>query len=201
MELIQIDNNPNSVTHWFIQLRKQDPRAAQELWNRLFQRLAAIAKSKIRTARLLDHEDLAIGVMTSLYQSAERGTLPSIHDRKDLWRILLARLRNDCLDQARHDKAIKRGGQFHQLELDQILSYPSKQSEGAPDIFVELQDHYDHLIQMLPNDQLRSIAIEKLRGLSNDEIACKLEVTSRTIQRKLSLIWTFWQGYENVELT
>jgi DNA-directed RNA polymerase specialized sigma24 family protein len=45
---------------------------------------------------------------------------------------------------------------------------------------------------MLPNDMLRSVAIAKMNGFKNGEIAGQLGVQTRTIDRKLRLIRECW---------
>ena len=48
------------------------------------------------------------------------------------------------------------------------------------------------LLECLPDEQLRTIALCKLEGHTNDEIAGKLGCVRLTVQRKLSLIRDIW---------
>jgi hypothetical protein len=50
----------------------------------------------------------------------------------------------------------------------------------------------EHLLTCLGNARLRSIAVWKWEGYSNEEIASMLCCSSRTIARKLALIRTLW---------
>ena len=45
---------------------------------------------------------------------------------------------------------------------------------------------------MLPNDRMREIALLRLQGYANDEIAIRQETSVRTIGRKLQLIRSYW---------
>ena len=53
------------------------------------------------------------------------------------------------------------------------------------------------LLDRLQDDILRRIAVAKMEGYSNDEIARQLGVQTRTIERKLKLIRELWSPGEN----
>jgi DNA-directed RNA polymerase specialized sigma24 family protein len=46
----------------------------------------------------------------------------------------------------------------------------------------------------LPEGDLRDIAVAKLDGFTNDEIAERLGVQTRTVERKLRTIRELWSG-------
>jgi DNA-directed RNA polymerase specialized sigma24 family protein len=50
----------------------------------------------------------------------------------------------------------------------------------------------EHLLCRLGNAKLKSIAVWRWEGYSNEEIATMLGCSSRTILRKLELIRTIW---------
>ncbi len=54
-------------------------------------------------------------------------------------------------------------------------------------------DLADELIKALDDPALEAVAIMRLQGFTNDEIADKLQLTRRTIQRMLNLIRAKWQ--------
>jgi DNA-directed RNA polymerase specialized sigma24 family protein len=58
-------------------------------------------------------------------------------------------------------------------------------------------EQYEGLLGLLDDDQ-RTIAIAKLEGLTNPEIAKRMNRALRTIERKLQLIRAVW---EQAELT
>jgi DNA-directed RNA polymerase specialized sigma24 family protein len=69
--------------------------------------------------------------------------------------------------------------------FDRFLS-----SEPTPDSLVELNELVCILLQRLENATLRRVAQLKLSGSSNREIADELEVSERTVERKLVRIRT-----------
>jgi len=49
------------------------------------------------------------------------------------------------------------------------------------------------LLEMLGDDQLRSVALWKMEGYTNEEIAGKLGCAVATVERRLRLIRRIWQ--------
>ena len=53
-------------------------------------------------------------------------------------------------------------------------------------------EEYERLMRLLHDDRLRQIALGKLEGYTNDEIAEQSGLTSRSIERKLKRIRQIW---------
>ena len=64
--------------------------------------------------------------------------------------------------------------------------------EPSPDDAAELADQLDSLFERLNDATLRVIAFQKLQGLSSEEIAASLDVSARTVDRKVQLIRAMW---------
>ncbi len=192
---MSIDRTPESINVWFEQLRQGDPEAAAKLWTRFFTRLVHLARTEMRTAnrRVADEEDIAIGVMAALCRCADVCQLPSVDDRESLWRMLLTWTRHDIADHVRADRRLKRGG--GRLRGDSVFENGwdiDDNSLADPALLMELNEQYLTLLGKLPNETFRTIAVQKMEGQDNSEIAKNLGVTVRTIQRKLELIREFW---------
>jgi len=56
----------------------------------------------------------------------------------------------------------------------------------------QMMDETEHLLSKLDDERLRRIAVMKLDGLTNDEIAERLQCATRTVQRKMDLIRDQW---------
>lgn len=192
------DHNPQSTTYWIEQLKRGNREAAAKMWEYFFERLVQYSQSQLERSnrRVVDGEDVAIGVMTALCSCAERGKLPTIESRDDLWRILLSWTRHDIADLRRTNNRIKRGGGKVRGEsvfgtqengLDQLRG----QSMPA-DVIVELADQWSRLLQQLPGDSLREVAAKRIQGCSIQEIADCLDVSPRTVERKLKIIRDLW---------
>lgn len=190
--------NEHSITYWFDQLQLGDANAASELWDRFFGRLVRYARGQMGAAnrRVADEEDIAAGVMAALCHCADQDRLPQIENRDDLWRMLLTWTRHDITDQVRAENRLKRGGgkvrgdsvfELSHEGLDKICS----EAEPA-DVLLELNEQCHVLLSKLETEILRTIAKKKLHGYSNEEIASLLDVSPRTIERKLNLIRSRW---------
>jgi DNA-directed RNA polymerase specialized sigma24 family protein len=73
------------------------------------------------------------------------------------------------------------------VSIDQVAD-----RQPPPDLEVLATETIEHLLTCLRNARLRSIAVWKWEGYSNEEIASMLCCSSRTIARKLALIRTLW---------
>jgi hypothetical protein len=76
-------SSAGSVTHWIRELKAGNHLAAQELWEKYFQRLVALARSKLRNRprRVADEEDVGPG--RSAGQEAVMGT----GERESKWSL------------------------------------------------------------------------------------------------------------------
>jgi DNA-directed RNA polymerase specialized sigma24 family protein len=175
-----------SVTHWLDLLKAGDAAAAQPLWERYFPALVQLARKYLsgvkRTAA--DEEDVALSAFDSFCRNAERGRFPRLDDRDNLWRLLAVITTRKALHQIRHEG--KRP--TVPAEPDLLLS-----REPDPALATALAGQCQRLLALLSEPELRSVALWKLEGLTNEEIAAKLGCVPRTVERKLSLIRRAWE--------
>ena len=85
-------SSAGSVTQWLTELKGDDPRAAQQaLWERYFQRLAALARKQLRDLprRAVDGEDVVLSALDSFFRGARAGHFPLLTDRNSLWPLLV----------------------------------------------------------------------------------------------------------------
>jgi DNA-directed RNA polymerase specialized sigma24 family protein len=197
-------SSAGSVTLWIGRLQGGDPLAAQELWERYFRRLVGLARQKLQgTSRgAADEEDVALSAFDSFFRGADEGRFPQLHDRDDLWQLLVAITAHKALDLVRHEGRQKRGGGAVLDEaalvdpvcgdaevsgLEQILG-----REPSPEFALQVREEFQRLLQCLGDDTLRAVALWKMEGYSNDEIAARLGRAPRTVARKLRRIRTLW---------
>lgn len=184
-----------SVTVWFDRLRDGDPDAAAALWDRFFGRLVAFARGQLgdRHRRVADEEDIAAEVMAGLCEAADRGALPAIDNRDDLWRMLLCWTRRGVIDHVRHQTRAKRGG--GDVRGDSIADGGLDRFADdwpAADTLAEMDERLADLLGRLPSETLRTIAVRRLHGWSTREIAEQLDLSPRTIERKLAIVRAHW---------
>ncbi len=194
----------NSVTVWFSQLCAGDPAAAEKLWNRFFDRLVIVAGQQMASAnrRVVSEEDIAVGVMAALCRCARRGQLPAISNRDDLWQQLLCWTKHDVIDHLRATAALKRGS--NRVRGDSVFSSGSDpdgdvrgfdgiaDQAATPEMLADMDEQLRVLLDRLPEAKLRQLAILKMEGFTNAEIATKQGVSPSTIDRKLKLIRSIW---------
>jgi DNA-directed RNA polymerase specialized sigma24 family protein len=194
------DDQPKSITILFQELQDGDAQAAAKLWTRFFERLVDFARGEMQNTnrRVSDEEDIACGVMTALCRRADQGCLPTIENRDDLWHLLLSWTRHDIIDHVRKHQRLKRGG--GKVRGDSILAGGPNDwgqilgTAPAPDLIAEMEEQYQELLEKLPDKVLRSIAVDKMNGFTHQQLARKLAVSTRTVERKLDLIRRHWRA-------
>jgi len=191
-----------SVSLWVEQLKAGDHAAAQPLWERYLHRLVGLARTKLPDGRrrAADEEDVALSAFDSFCRGAEAGRFPRLDDRDDLWRLLVTLTARKAFDQMRDEHRLKRGG-------GAVLGQSALQAAGAdvepafeqfvgreptPEAAALVADECRRLLAGLKTDELRSIAVWKMEGHTNEEIAAKLDCAPSTVERKLQRIRVRW---------
>jgi DNA-directed RNA polymerase specialized sigma24 family protein len=184
-------SSTGSVTHWIGQFKDGDPRAAQRLWERYFGQMVRLAQQRLRhlPRRAADEEDVALSAFDSFYRSAGRGRFPQLADREDLWQVLVLLTARKASALRQREQRQKRGGGQPAAEapLDQVIG-----PEPTPEFAAEVADEFRRLLDGLGDDGLRAIALAKMEGYSNEEIATQLACAPRTVERKLRRIRDLW---------
>ena len=184
-----------SVTHWLRRLQAGEHQAAQGLWERYFRRLVGLARAKLRSGRRLaaDEEDVALSAFDSFCRAAEEGRFPQLRDRDNLWRVLMLITARKAVHLLRDERRLKRGGGATLAEsggddLDQIVG-----REPSPDFAAQVAEECQRLLTRLDNPGLITVALMKMDGHSNEEIAKHMECAPRSVGRKLQLIRRIWE--------
>jgi RNA polymerase sigma factor (sigma-70 family) len=191
-----------SVTRWVRALKRGDAAAAQPLWERYHRRLVHLARQKLRAARRrsADEEDVVQNAFHSFFRGVAQDRYPQLHDRDNLWRLLVVITARKALDQLAHDHAKRRGGGTVQGEsrmgfgaddaaIDQVVG-----EEPTPEFAAQVAEQYRILLDQLGDDSLRQVAVGKMEGLTNDELAERLDCSKRTVARKLETIRIIWSS-------
>ena len=194
-------NSPGSVSVWIGALKNGDPTAAQALWERYHTRLLALARQVLRGARCreADEEDMVQIAFHSFFQGAAGGRFPQLNDRDNLWRLLVVLTARKAINQMRRERRHLPGGvtpsdaaaitlvEDDEAALEQVVG-----QEPTPELAAQMVEQYESLLDRLGDDTLRRIAVWKLEGHTNGEIAHLLSVSRRTVIRKLEAIRLIW---------
>jgi DNA-directed RNA polymerase specialized sigma24 family protein len=194
-------SSEGSVTRWLDPLRAGDPAAVEQLWQRYFHRLAGLARTRLPgvVRRVVDGEDVALSVIASFCRHAEAGSFPEVRDRDSLWRLLVVITQRKAAHQVRDQTRTKRGGGAvvplpdAGTDEEQALLGDALNREPTPELAAQMAEECQRLLDMLPDDEMRQVAVLKMEGHSNEEIAARLGVVERTVKRRLYHIRALWR--------
>jgi RNA polymerase sigma factor (sigma-70 family) len=192
-------NSETSVSCWIRELQGGNQAAAQQLWERYFQRLVRLAKQKLNhhVRRHADEEDVALSAFKSFFRGVEAGRYPQLADRDDLWRLLVTITAHKAIEVARHSQRQKRGGKTDYsardndgniIDLNKVIG-----EQPSPEFSAQVAEEFDRLLALLDDSSLQSVAVWKMEGYTSAEIAPRLRCTVRTVERKLRSIRQIWE--------
>jgi RNA polymerase sigma factor (sigma-70 family) len=194
-----------SVSCWISSLNQGELDAAQNLWDRYANHLVEIARRKLGNAPkgAADEEDVAQNVFASICRGAAAGRLMDVKNRDDLWWLLLAVTRQKVANHVRNELAQKRGagrvcsesalrgsvGSNSGFRLDYVVG-----EEPTADFIAMLNEQHLRLLEILPSPSLRQVAVFRIEGYTVAEIAARLGISVRAVERKLQLIRSKWSA-------
>lgn len=181
-----------SVSQWLTRLKDGDAAAVAPLWDRYYPKLVAAARARLATfpRQMADEEDVALSAFNSFCRDATAGRLPRLDDRDDLWRVLLLIAGQKAVDLMRHETAGKRGGVKGDAgEVEAVAT-----DEPTPEFAAQIAEEFRRLLALLPDAELRELAVWKMEGHTNEEIAAKWGCVPRTVERRLKVIRSLWAG-------
>jgi DNA-directed RNA polymerase specialized sigma24 family protein len=194
----------DGVTLWLRQLEAGDQEAARLLWQRYYRELVELARARLGQTprRIADEEDVALSVLRCLCEGAAGGKFAAVVNRQELWQLLATITVRKVIDQQRLLKKQKRGG--GRVRGDSVLEANDGDGWGAgfdqilgdaatPEVLAVAVEEYQRLMRVLDDDRLRTIAQYKLEGHRNEEIAERLGLACRSIERKLHRIRQVWE--------
>ena len=193
-----------SVSLWIDRARWGDDEAAGQLWRRYFGRLVRLARAALNGAprRAADEEDVALSAFDSFCRGAEQGRFPRLEGRDDLWALLVVVTARKAIDLRQRETRQKRGGGRVGGEsvLDQLLGDEGGAAgigqvvgaEPTPDLAARVAEEFQQLLAQLPGDELRTVALRKMEGYTNAEIAAELGCADATVERRLKLLRSVW---------
>lgn len=183
-----------NVSHWIYLVKSSDSAAATRIWQHYFDRLVRCVRARLsgQNQAVSDEEDIVLSVFDSFYTAAENGRFPNLSDRDDLWKLLLRMAARKVVDKRRHDLRQRRGGKVRLHSLDQTGDdenvIEAIGNEPSPEMVLMMQESVEQIFSHLGVGQLRDLAVVKLEGYTNAELAQRFGCSERTIERRLNLI-------------
>lgn len=195
--------SPDSFTVLLDKVRSGDDDAIASLWNDYFQKLVRLAAKRLpgNLRRTGDEEDIALSAFHSFIAGIEKDRFPDLSGPDNLWGLLITLTSRKVNAHLRHHTRQKRGGGNVRGESVFIDRRGETNHQGIaavggssdqPDLHVELAEACESLLQQLPDEQLRQIAVMRMDGFLVDEIAERLEISKRAVERRLQLIRRTW---------
>jgi DNA-directed RNA polymerase specialized sigma24 family protein len=184
-----------SVTCWLGRLQAGDEAAARALWERYFRRLAALARLKLQGTprRAADEEDVALSAFDSFCRGVARGRFPRLFDRDGLWPLLVTITVRKAAHRVRDESRLKRRGRPAGASPDEAVLEEVIGREPTPEAAAQMAEGVRTLLARLGDADLEAVALWKMEGYTNDEIAARLDCAPRTVERKLRLIRCIWE--------
>jgi RNA polymerase sigma factor (sigma-70 family) len=198
-----------SVTRMIQLLRSDDAAerdlAARLIWTRYFRDLLELARHNLnkRIRRREDEEDVLQSMYKSFCLRQQRGEF-DLASRDALWKLLvtitLRKARNAAKKQMREKRDVGReqtiagqdDGESGQWVLEQMDSSGPSPAEAAL-----LNEALERRLEALDDVQLTEIALWRLEGYTNREIADRLDCTERSVERRMERIRNRWTLYDD----
>jgi DNA-directed RNA polymerase specialized sigma24 family protein len=199
-----MSDHPSTVTVWLAQLQAGDRDAAQKIWQRYYARLVGLARARLRTLprRAADEEDVALSAFDSFCRGVAEGRFPDLHDRDNLWAVLATLTHHSAENLRQLERRQKRGG--GRVRGDSALEAAGEcdaaggfaqfaDREPTPDEVAVVADLGERLLGVLTDPAHRRVAVMKLEGYTNAEIADAVGKAECTVERWLRLIRSRWE--------
>jgi RNA polymerase sigma factor (sigma-70 family) len=192
-----------SITRWLSRFSSGDREVVGNLWQRYYPLLVGLARQRLHAAprRAADEDDVALSAFDSFCRGVEQGRFPRLDDRDDLWQVLVLLTVRKAADLARYESRDRRDWRRVQEETTHgdptttggnvLVGLLSR--EPDPAFAAEVAEECRRLLACLGDDQLRVIALSKMEGYTNDEIAAQIGCSPPTIERRLHLIRKRWE--------
>jgi RNA polymerase sigma factor (sigma-70 family) len=208
-----MDASPGSVTRCIQQLKAGDLDAFEKIWQHYFEELLEVARGVMRQRKrwsIVDEDDIVQNALLSVCRGFPKNkSYDNVNSRESLWPILVAITKFKVADNFRRENAAKRGagrvlgeGNLERNAESTRVGLAQLVADDAPkpqDI-VEMSEQLAHLMALLPRDDLKQIARLHLEGWKNNEVAEELQISTRSVERKLALVrdaWLeWWQSQE-----
>jgi RNA polymerase sigma factor (sigma-70 family) len=190
-----------SISFWIDEVKRGDPQAIEAIWDRYFPQLVRLAREKLAglPRPMADAEDVALSALDSFCRAAQRGSFPDLADRQGLWRLLFQLTVHKAVDVARHERRQRRGGVQLRQEAGEAGSTSSENALAqvadtdaqAPEVAAMMAEECRRLLDCLPPD-LQKLALARMEGYGNEEIATQMGYSVRTVERRLYVIRRKW---------
>jgi RNA polymerase sigma factor (sigma-70 family) len=178
----------HSVTRLIHAVQEDRASAVGPLLAVYFDRLVQLARRRLQDLPGMANydEDLALRSFYSVYRRVRDLERPlQLTGRDDLWRLLATRTISRAIDLIRRHRPGEVPGDYDPAQL--LTREPTPEEAAAT------ADECRRLLDLLDEPELRQIALWKVEGYTNEEIAARLDCVPRTVERKVRRIRLLWK--------
>ena len=198
-----------SVTRLIQLLRSADAAerdlAARLIWRRYFHDLLELARNNLnrRIRRRADEEDVLQSMYKSFCLRQQRGEF-DLAGRDELWKLLVTITLRKAQNTAKAHRRGKRDIAREQTIADQgqagSAGWLLEELDAAgpsPGEAALLNEALERRLEALGDSELRQIALWRLEGYTNREVADRLDCTERSVERRLERIRSKWRSFDD----
>ncbi len=184
------------MTAWVQQLRAGSEHAARKLWEHYFPEMVRTAERRLATSfGAFDAEDVALSAFNVFCRAIKEGRYERLSRGTGLWSLLAVTTLRKASDRIKVEGAARRGGGRKGPRLTQqqgvnLDSVPASLSD--PQFLAIMAEECRRLLNLLDDDELERVALWRMDGYTDSEIAARLGYSRRTIQRMVTVIRTRW---------
>lgn len=171
--------------------------AASELWEHFIHRMIATASRKLKSLprRMADEEDIALDAFNAFLNGHKEGRFTKLENREDLWQVLAMLVERRAIREFRFQLAEKRN--VRAVRGESVFANVLEDSvagglDNVAEVTSETASIFTHgvreILESIGDEVHRKIAIQRLAGFTNAEIAEQLGVSKATIERKFRLL-------------
>ena len=185
-----------SVSQLIAQAKDGDEVALTGLHRRYWPKLVELARRRLHNVppSTFDEEDIAQEAFIGFFRSMKNGRTLKLENRHQFLAFLTHIIACKAVNEINRNLAQKRGA-GKVVSVSPLLVLAQDESH-SPLESVILEDCYQYYIALLPKS-LKPIAELHLAGLTNIEIAIRLDCVERTVVRKLALMREEWEAAAN----
>lgn len=193
----------DTVSRYLKEFKQGQIEASEQLVCKYWPRVVAAASMQLNASslRILDGEDVAVSVFAYLFQEFEecKFSHEEMSDRNDLWRHLSRLIASKSIDFLRRERAKKRGG-GEVVTMSALRALEKAEVSNACTSLTPIEhaieiENRTKLLESLHNDEIREIVVLRLEGYSQSDIARRMNLSERTIRRKLKLARQTWANH------
>jgi DNA-directed RNA polymerase specialized sigma24 family protein len=180
-----------SVTPWIDPLKAGDREAMGQLWRRYAQPLFELARQRLSGCpKLADRaEDIAVEAFLSFCRHAKAGGFKELVNRQNVWGLLACiTIRKTFGFRIKEGKRVDAVGELSGLGERGFEGVASHEPE--PEFVAAVAS----LLALL-SPELREVAVLKMEGLTNQQIAGRRGCSLREVERQLALIRGRWRSH------